>query len=283
MDDFIRFEGVCFAYRSEAEENAPNVLEDFDLSIKKGEFTAILGHNGCGKSTVAKLCNGLEVPQKGRVTVDGMDTSVEDNLIDIRRRVGMIFQNPDNQLVATIVEDDVAFGPENLGVEPKEIRERVDKALKSVGMYDFREFEPHRLSGGQKQRVAIAGVLAMKPECIIFDESTAMLDPMGRAEVMKTVLSLKEKGITVLFITHFMDEAVQADRVVVMESGRTVLDGPPREVFSERDALRRYKLDVPDAAMLADMLRRDGIGIGKGILSVEELADDIERLSGRQN
>ena len=275
MSDFIQFQSVTFAYEIEGEAAKP-VLTDYNLTIHKGEFVAILGHNGCGKSTVAKLCNGIEFPQKGRVLVNGLDTAREDNLLAIRQAVGMVFQNPDNQIVATIVEDDVAFGPENLGVEPKEIRRRVDDALQRVEMSDFARFEPHKLSGGQKQRVAIAGVIAMQPACIVLDEPTAMLDPRGRKDVMETVKMLnREHGITIVLITHYMDEAAQADRVVVMDHGSILLDGTPREVFCKTETLRSAGLDVPQATALADLLHRDGLKVPADILTVEELADAI--------
>ena len=274
MEKYIEFGNVSFSYESEDSET--EVLENFSLRINKGEFLAVLGHNGCGKSTVAKLCNAIEVPQKGKVIVDGIDTSDEDKLYDIRQKVGMVFQNPDNQIVATIVEDDVAFGPENLGVEPKEIRRRVDEALKSVSMYEFRHFEPHKLSGGQKQRVAIAGIIAMEPECIVLDESTAMLDPRGRQEVMKTVQMLnKKQGKTVVFITHYMDEAVKADRVVVMDKGRIILDGTPKEVFSHTELLKKVGLDVPEATEIANELISEGINLPSDILDIDELAEAV--------
>ena len=235
MEDkvIIKFDNVSFAYKAdEGETVATGVVDGFSLDVPEGQFLAILGHNGCGKSTVAKLMNGILVPDSGTVTVDGMDTSDDEKVIDVRKTVGMVFQNPDNQIVATIVEDDVAFGPENLGVAPEEIRKRVDDALKAVGMYEFRGREPHRLSGGQKQRVAIAGVIAMNTKCVVMDEPTAMLDPQGRQEVMDTIRMLnKERGITVILITHYMDEAVKADRVVVMDKGEIVLDNEPRKVF----------------------------------------------------
>ena len=274
MEKYIEFEKVSFSY--ESEDSNTEVLENFSLKINKGEFLAVLGHNGCGKSTVAKLCNAIEVPQKGKVIVAGIDTSDEDRLYDIRQKVGMVFQNPDNQIVATIVEDDVAFGPENLGVEPEEIRRRVDEALKSVSMYEFRHFEPHKLSGGQKQRVAIAGIIAMEPECIVLDESTAMLDPRGRQEVMNTVLKLnREEGKTVVFITHYMDEAVKADRVVVMDKGRIILDGKPKEVFAHRDLLKNAGLDVPEAAEIANELISEGISLPSDILDIDELLEAV--------
>ena len=274
MENYIDFQNVSFAYKSE--DNNTEVLENFSLKIKKGDFVTILGHNGCGKSTVAKLCNAIEVPQKGKIFVDGIDTADEDRLYDIRQRVGMVFQNPDNQIVATIVEDDVAFGPENLGVEPSEIRKRVDEALQDVSMYEFRHFEPHKLSGGQKQRVAIAGIIAMKPECIVLDEPTAMLDPRGRQEVMKTVQKLnREYGITVVFITHYMDEAVKANRVVVMDKGAIILDGKPKDVFVHINKLKEVGLDVPEATELSFELIKEGVDLPRDILDIDELFDAI--------
>ena len=255
------------------------VLRHFNLSVDKGDFVAVLGHNGCGKSTVAKLCNAIEIPQSGTVLVNGMDTKDEDKLLEIRRTVGMVFQNPDNQIVATIVEDDVAFGPENLGVEPKEIRRRVDEALKDVGMYDLRFAEPHKLSGGQKQRVAIAGIIAMQPACIVLDEPTAMLDPRGRKDVMKTVQMLnRDFGITVIFITHYMDEAAKANRVVVMDKGAILLDGTPRDVFQQDAVLKKAGLDVPQATELSLLLKRDGAPIDGSILTIEELSQQLETI-----
>ena len=276
MSNFIEFENVSFAYRDEEEGTEVRVIENLDLGIEKGDFVCILGHNGCGKSTTAKLCNAILVPQSGRVLVDGIDTRDEEKINDIRKKVGMVFQNPDNQIVATIVEDDVAFGPENLGIAPDEIRRRVDEALKQVEMYDFRLSEPHKLSGGQKQRVAIAGIIAMQPECIVLDEPTAMLDPRGRREVMKTVKMLNEDfGITVIFITHYMDEAVKAKRVVVMDEGKIILDGSPREVFTHIDTLKSVGLDVPEATELAMLLNKDGIKIKKDVLDIDELLDCV--------
>jgi energy-coupling factor transport system ATP-binding protein len=278
MRAFIEFKDVSFSYDVEDAQPVP-VLQHFDLAIAQGDFVAILGHNGSGKSTVAKLCNGIEIPQSGDVTVNGMNTKEEENLLEIRRHVGMVFQNPDNQIVATIVEDDVAFGPENLGVEPAEIRRRVDQALRDVGMYDLRFSEPHKLSGGQKQRVAIAGVIAMQPACIVLDEPTAMLDPRGRKDVMKTVQMLnRDFGITVLYITHFMEEAAKANRVVVMDKGRILLDGTPREVFQHDDALRAAGLEVPQATELSLLLKRDGVPLSGSILTIEELSRQLEEL-----
>lgn len=274
----IEFQNVSFRYDSEEEGvQLPLVAENLNLQIHEGEFVAILGHNGSGKSTLAKLTNAILLPTSGKVLVDGMDTNEEDLKIKIRQTVGMVFQNPDNQIVATIVEEDVAFGPENLGVEPKEIRRRVDESLKAVGMYEFRKREPHRLSGGQKQRVAIAGIIAMLPRCIVLDEPTAMLDPRGRQEVMSTMLKLnREMGMTVVFITHFMDEAVQADRVVVMDDAKIIMDGKPKEVFKQVDRLEEIGLDVPQPTKLAQLLRQKGYDLPDDILDVDEC---IEKLS----
>lgn len=277
-DTIIKFDNVSFAYELE-DEGVVNAVNDFSLNVPEGQFLAVLGHNGCGKSTVAKLINGILVPNKGKVTVEGMDTSDEEKTVDIRRIVGMVFQNPDNQIVATIVEDDVAFGPENLGVEPSEIRKAVDNALKAVGMYEFRNREPHRLSGGQKQRVAIAGVLAMKTKCIVMDEPTAMLDPQGRKEVIDTVMKLnKDYGITVILITHYMDEAVKADRVVVMDNGNIALDGTPKEVFRNVEKIKSLGLDVPQASELAYRLRKKGMKLPDDILDENECAAAIMKL-----
>ena len=280
MSKFIEFQDVSVGYEDALNDNQVEeyVLENFNLTIEKGSFVAVLGHNGCGKSTLAKLCNAILVPQKGKVIVDGINTADEKRVNDIRQKVGMVFQNPDNQLVATIVEDDVAFGPENLGVDPDEIRKRVDDSLKRVGMYEFRNSEPHKLSGGQKQRVAIAGIIAMKPECIVLDEPTAMLDPRGRREVMETVQMLNSQGITVVFITHYMDEAVKADRVVVMNEGKVVLDGTPKDVFVQIDTLKNIGLDVPEATELAHLLIKNNIKLKKDILNIEELFDAIVSL-----
>lgn len=274
-DTIIKFDNVSFAYELE-DEGIVNAVNDFSLEVPEGQFLAVLGHNGCGKSTVAKLINGILVPNKGKVTVKGMDTSDEEKTVDIRKTVGMVFQNPDNQIVATIVEDDVAFGPENLGVEPSEIRKAVDSALKAVGMYEFRKREPHRLSGGQKQRVAIAGVIAMNTKCIVMDEPTAMLDPQGRKEVMDTVMKLnREFGITVILITHYMDEAVKADRVIVMDGGRIAMDGTPKEVFRNVERMKKLGLDVPQATELAYRLRKKGFKLPEDILDENECAEAI--------
>ena len=276
-EKLIELKNVTFTYDGDdEEEKRQSALTDIDLTINKGEFVAVLGHNGSGKSTLAKLCNAVYEPTEGTVTVKGIVSGSEENDDKIRRVVGMVFQNPDNQIVATIVEDDVAFGPENLGIEPKEIRKRVDDALKSVNMYELRHREPHKLSGGQKQRVAIAGVLAMQTECIVLDEPTAMLDPMGRAEVMSTVHRLnKELGITVVLVTHFMEEAVGADRIVVMDSGRIVMDGTPAEVFSQTDKVRECGLDIPQPTELCRLL-----GLGNAVLSVDECVERIAAILG---
>lgn len=272
MDDFIQVRHLSFQYISEDGEAAPvDVLKDISLNVRRGEFVALLGHNGSGKSTMAKQFNAMLLPTEGKVLVDGMDTADDTCKYEIRRKVGLVLQNPDNQLVASIVEEDVAFGPENLGVPPKEIRQRVDDALKTVGMYEYRTHAPHKLSGGQKQRVAIAGILAMQPHCLVLDEPTAMLDPMGRREVLQTVQKLnREKGITVILITHYMDEAVLADRVLVMDSGKILTQGAPREVFSQVELLKRHKLDVPQATELIYRLRASGYPIEDMALDTQE-------------
>ena len=271
---FIQVENVCFSYDS-VDEGLPvkNAVDGVSLTISKGEFVAVIGHNGCGKSTLAKHLNAMLLPDSGKVYVDGDDTSDENKTWDIREKVGLVLQNPDNQLVASIVEEDVAFGPENLGVDPKIIRERVDWALKAVGMYEYRTHAPHKLSGGQKQRVAIAGVLAIRPQCIVLDEPTAMLDPNGRDEVMDTLHKLnRELGITVVLITHYMEEAVTAGRVIVMDGGRVLTEGTPREVFSQVELLKKHRLDVPQAAELAFRLKGCGANIPAIPLSAEECA-----------
>ena len=279
-NSIIEFKNVTFRYESDDEGVvlAPAV-KDFSLSINEGEFMAILGHNGSGKSTLAKLANGLLLPESGTIFVDGMDTKNEDDDIKIKQTVGVVFQNPDNQIVATIVEEDVAFGPENLGIEPSEIRRRVDDSLKIVGMYKYKNHEPHKLSGGQKQRIAIAGIIAMEPRCIILDEPTAMLDPEGRRDVMKAIKRLnRELGITVVFITHYMEEACEADRIVVMDDSRLLLDGTPKEVFADTDKIRSIGLDVPQTCVLAKMLKNDGINLKNDLLSIDELVENIDDL-----
>lgn len=272
--NLIEFKNVNFSYVvDDDEENkvTVDVLKNFNLTIEKGSFVAILGHNGSGKSTTAKLINGINTAQSGEVIVDGQKVEDNDTIFDIRRKVGMVFQNPDNQIVSSIVEEDVAFGVENLGVDPKEIRERVDNALKTVGMYEHRLKAPNKLSGGQKQRVAVAGIIAMKPMCIVLDEPTAMLDPSGRREVMNTVKKLnKEEGITIVLITHYMDEAVQADRVVVMDDGQIKLDDTPRNVFAKVDEIKALGLDVPQST---ELVYRLGIKCENTVLNANECVD----------
>lgn len=281
-ENIIEFQDVSFRYEADdAEHPLPLCVEHVNLKIKKGDFVAVLGHNGSGKSTLAKLSNSILIPESGRVLVNGLDTADESLSYDIRRTVGVVFQNPDNQIVASIVEEEVAFGPENLGVPPDELRRRVDDALKAVGMYEYRNHEPHKLSGGQKQRVAIAGMIAMLPECIVLDEPTAMLDPKGRKEVMDTVRRLnRERGITVVFITHFMEEAAAADRVVVMDDAKIVLDGTPKDVFLKAELLKSIGLDIPKAAALAAELRANGIPMREDVLSADTFADNILELLG---
>ena len=280
----IRLRGVSFTYDelpegiSEAEaraKGAPMAVDALDLDIYDGECVAVLGHNGSGKSTFAKLCNGILVPDYGDILVYGINTREEDRLLELRQKVGMVFQNPDNQIVATVVEEDVAFGPENLGFPPEEIRARVDSALKAVRMYKYRGHEPHKLSGGQKQRVAIAGILAMKPECILFDESTAMLDPKGRRDIMRIIRKMHdEMKKTVVYITHYMEEAALADRVIVMENGKVISDGTPVEVFSDIDRIRAVGLDVPEATELAALLREEGMAL-PDILTTEDCIEAL--------
>ena len=277
MATMIDARQVTFSY---ATEDAPHeVLGGVSLQVEEGSFTALLGHNGSGKSTMAKLCNALLLPNGGRVLVEGMDTADEEHKYDVRRTVGMVLQNPDNQLVSTVVEEDVAFGPENLGVPPAEIRERVEAALRAVDMWEYRSHAPHKLSGGQKQRVAIAGVLAMQPRCLVLDEPTAMLDPQGRREVMDTVRRLnREQGMTVVLITHYMEEAARADRVVVMDGGRIVTDGTPREVFADVQRMRELQLDVPQPTELCWLLRQQGVALPPDILTVDECVEALASL-----
>jgi len=274
--NFISADNVKFSY----DEKGNNVLNGVTLNVKQGEFVALLGHNGCGKSTMAKHLNALNLPDEGIVIVNAMNTKDENLTYEIRKNVGLILQNPDNQLVASIVEEDVAFGPENLGVPPEEIRQRVDNALKAVDMYEYRTHAPHKLSGGQKQRVAIAGILAMEPKCIVFDEPTAMLDPKGREEVLNTIQSLHKKGITIVLITHYMDEAVLADRVVVMDKGDIILEGTPVEVFSQVNLLKRIGLDVPQATELAYKLTGAGLRYTQIPLDAEECAELLAEVLG---
>ncbi len=276
----IRTKDLVYEYvRRDEEGNVEGfttAVDKVDLDVQPGEFIAILGHNGSGKSTLAKHINAILNPTEGSVWVDGMDTSEEGHIWDIRQRAGMVFQNPDNQIIGQVVEEDVGFGPENMGVPTKEIWERVEESLKAVGMYEYRRHSPNKLSGGQKQRVSIAGVLAMHPKCIVLDEPTAMLDPKGRREVIRAVRALNEvEGITVVLITHYMEETIHADRVFVMDSGKIAMEGTPRQIFSQVERLQELRLDVPQVTLLAHELRRKGVGLPEGILTVEELADAL--------
>ena len=274
MNKIIEVKNAAFEYSDG--EKKKSVIKDMSVSFEKGSFTVILGHNGSGKSTLAKLLNGLYKPDSGDVFVDGFNTRDEKKEIEIKRRVGMVFQNPDNQLVASIVEDDVAFGPENLGLAPEETEKRVDDALKTVDMFEFKKKTPHHLSGGQKQRIAIAGVIAMMPECIVLDEPTAMLDPKGRKEIIESVEKLnREKGITVILITHFMEEAQNADRVIVMDDGKIIADSTPKDVFSDIGLLKRAGLDVPQTTELLYLLKENGVNVKTQAISIEEAADEI--------
>ena len=280
----IKTKGLVHEFiRRDEEDNVESIttaLDHVDLRVEAGEFIAILGHNGSGKSTLAKHINALLAATEGTIWVDGMDVSEEENVIPVRKSAGMVFQNPDNQIIASVVEEDVAFGPENVGIPTDEIWERVEKSLKAVGMTKYRTHSPNKLSGGQKQRVAIAGVMAMEPKCIVFDEPTAMLDPNGRKEVLKAAHELnRKKGVTVLLITHYMEEVVDADYVYVMENGKIIMDGTPREIFSRVDELKAHRLDVPQVTLLGDELRKSGLPIPKGILTREELVDAICAIS----
>ena len=275
MEHMINAEGIRFRYTPES----PWAVDGASVSVDKGEFVAVLGANGCGKSTLAKHFNAILLPEAGTVLVEGMNTTDEEHLYDIRQKVGMVFQNPDNQIVATVVEEDVAFALENLGVPPAEIRARIDDAMKMAGIYKHREKAPHKLSGGQKQRVAIAGVIAMRPDCLVLDESTAMLDPRGREKVMETIHHLnKDFGITVVSITHYMEEAAQADRVLVMSEGHVVMEGTPKEVFSQTEKVRSLRLDVPQAAELRDELVKAGLDLPEGIITEDECAAALYEL-----
>ena len=275
MDNIITIENLIFEYTRGDESQPVRAIDNLNLEIERGSFTAIIGKNGSGKSTLAKNLNGLLLPTEGVIYVDGFDTRDDDSIWNVRQTAGMVFQNPDNQLVSAIVEDDVAFGPENLGIEPAEIRRRVDKALADVNMGQFKKKAPHLLSGGQKQRIAIAGVVAMKPKCIIFDEPTAMLDPKGRSEIMSIIDELHAEGITVILITHFMDEAVRADRVIIMHEGRILLDGTPQEVFEQEELIRSVNMDVPLMVEMGAKLRKAGINVPKDIITEEKMVEFI--------
>jgi energy-coupling factor transport system ATP-binding protein len=279
INNMVECKDLVYKYAGNEGEPGKIAVDGVNLAVKKGEFLVVLGRNGSGKSTLAKHVNALLLPSGGKMYVDGLDTSDAKDLWNIRNKAGMVFQNPDNQIVATIVEEDVAFGPENLGVEPSEIRRRVDDSLKKVDMFDYRRHAPHLLSGGQKQRIAIAGILAMRPECIVFDEPTAMLDPSGRKEVMRTIKDInKNFGITIILITHFMEEAAQADRIIVMDQGSIILEGTPREIFSQVPVMKRIGLDVPQVTELAYELKNSGIGIDSNILSIDEMVNALCQL-----
>ncbi|MBQ7688039.1 MAG: energy-coupling factor transporter ATPase [Clostridia bacterium] len=281
QDTLLKFENVSYTYEEE-EENNRLAVRNISFEIKKGEFIVVLGHNGSGKSTIAKLSNSIYLPTSGRVLVDGMDTSVEENEIPCRKKIGVVFQNPDNQIVASIVEEDVAFGPENLNLPQKEIRARVDEALKAVGMYEYRLHETHRLSGGQKQRVAIAGIIAMRPAGIVLDEPTAMLDPKGRADILETVHTLnKELGMTVVLITHFMEEALHADRIFVINDAVVERTGTPDEIFSDAAFLETCGLELPDTAKLCLLLKKRGVSLPDRIFTPEALIEELVRQTER--
>ena len=280
----IQAKNLIFEYIRRDEEgdveSITRAIDEVDITIKKGSFVAILGHNGSGKSTFAKHTNAILLPTSGTVLVNGMDTTDEEKLWDIRQAAGMVFQNPDNQIIATVVEEEVAFGPENLGVPTEEIWNRVEESLAAVGMLEYRYYSPNKLSGGQKQRVAIAGIMAMQPDCIVLDEPTAMLDPSGRKEVLKTVRKLnEEKNVTVLLITHYMDEAIQADHVIVMDDGKVVMEGTPKQVFSQVEELKAHGLDVPQVTELAYELQQEGLPLPDGILTVEEFVQEMQRIT----
>lgn len=282
----IKIKNLIYEYAKRDEEgnveSTIRAVDDVNLDIKKGEFVAVLGHNGSGKSTMAKHINAILTPTDGIVWVAGKDTAKEENLWDVRQSAGMVFQNPDNQIIGTIVEEDVGFGPENIGVPTEDIWKRVDNALRAVGMTAYRHHSPNKLSGGQKQRVAIAGVVAMKPQCIVLDEPTAMLDPMGRREVIATVRELNEKEhVTVILITHYMEEVIDADKVIVMDDGRVVMQGMPREIFSQVEKLKEYRLDVPQVTELAYELKKEGLPLPDGILTIEELVKELCQLKSK--
>ena len=284
MKKMVQTDDLIFEYAKRDEEGnvigSYRAIDQVNLEVEEGQFIAVLGHNGSGKSTLAKHLNAILVPTEGTVWVDGTNTSDPNELWNVRQSAGMVFQNPDNQIIGTVVEEDVGFGPENLGVPTDEIWQRVEESLKAVGMIEYRHHSPNKLSGGQKQRVAIAGVVAMEPKCIVMDEPTAMLDPVGRREVLKTVHKLrKQKKVTVILITHYMEEVVDADKIFVMDHGKVVMEGSPKEIFSKVDELKSYRLDVPQVTILADELRKRGLDIPKGILRKEELVEAVERLT----
>ena len=281
--DMVQTEKLVFEYEKRDEEGnvigVSRAVDEVDIDVQEGQFIAILGHNGSGKSTLAKHINAILYPTEGTVWVDGMDTKDEKDLWNIRQEAGMVFQNPDNQIIGQVVEEDVGFGPENMGIPTEEIWARVEESLKAVGMYKYRKFSPNKLSGGQKQRVSIAGVIAMHPKCIILDEPTAMLDPNGRKEVVRAVRALNDvEGITVLLITHYMEEIIHADKVFVMDKGRIAMQGTPREIFSRVEHLKHLRLDVPQVTLLAHELKKSGVGLPDGILTVEELTQELMRL-----
>lgn len=281
--DMVQTDKLIFEYEKRDEEGnvigKSRAIDEVDIDVKEGQFIAILGHNGSGKSTLAKHINAILVPTEGTVWVNGLDTKDPSELWNVRQSAGMVFQNPDNQIIGTVVEEDVGFGPENLGVPTDEIWQRVEESLKAVGMIEYRHHSPNKLSGGQKQRVAIAGVVAMEPKCIVLDEPTAMLDPVGRKEVLKTVKKLREqKKVTVILITHYMEEVIDADKIYVMDHGRVVMEGTPKEVFSQVDELKKYRLDVPHVTILADELKKQGLDIPSGILRKEELVEALCQL-----
>ena len=283
-EEMVRTRDLVFEYEKRDEEGnvigSSRAIDEVDLDIKEGQFIAILGHNGSGKSTLAKHINAILVPTGGTIWVDGKDTKDPEELWNVRQSAGMVFQNPDNQIIGTVVEEDVGFGPENLGVPTDEIWKRVEDSLKAVGMIEYRHHSPNKLSGGQKQRVAIAGVIAMEPKCVVLDEPTAMLDPIGRKEVLNTVRALRHrKNVTVILITHYMEEVIYADKIFVMDHGKVVMNGTPKEIFSQVDMLKKYRLDVPQVTMLADELRKKGLDIPAGILKKEELVEALCQLN----
>lgn len=282
----IQTEDLIFEYiRRDEDGNVDSInraVDGVDIDVEKGDFVAILGHNGSGKSTLAKHINAILMPTEGTVWVDGMDTAEDENLWKVRQSAGMVFQNPDNQIIANVVEEDVGFGPENIGVPTEEIWTRVEESLKAVGMYEYRSHSPNKLSGGQKQRVAIAGIMAMKPECIVLDEPTAMLDPNGRKDVIRTIRALNQREkVTVVLITHYMEEVIHADKVIVMDQGKVVMQGTPRQIFAQVEELKRYRLDVPQVTLLAYELRQDGLALPEAVLSVDELVDALEALPAK--